>query len=191
MKPNTVTFTCADGREERFSLQMPVERGAVIADAIDGAPMAAVMSSSNQLWIPGLPAKYFLRDIVNIEFTCEDEPPVLPAFEDDGHDYANRPNVSATCAATGCVGTPMVFSGWADDYDVPIAAIEFSLDEGVSWSRFETTAATVGRLTMWSFTWTPPAPGSYAMRVRAVNGAGTASPIPALCRFEVLDEERG
>ena len=89
MKKNVVLFTCADGREERFSLKMLIERGAIVVNKVNGEDVAGVMGGANQLWIPGLPAKYFLRDIVRIEFLSEQEEPVLPDFVDDGRDYQN------------------------------------------------------------------------------------------------------
>lgn len=183
-----VSFTCADGRSEKFSLDFLVERGAIIADKVNGDDISLVMGGANQLWIPGIPAKYFLRDIVKIEFSEEDELPKLPSFEDDGVDYTNRPNVGAKSEYTGRVGEPMVFEGWADDYDKAIVAIEFSLDGGESWTRFETAGATAGRVTSWNFEWTPSEPGFYAMRVRSVNEDGKASPTPAVCNFEIFDE---
>ncbi|MBQ3106365.1 MAG: hypothetical protein IJC51_02665 [Eggerthellaceae bacterium] len=187
MKANTVTFTCADGRVEKFSLEFLIERGAIIADKVNGDDISMVMGSANQLWVPGLPAKYFLRDIVKIEFTEEDEVPELPKFEDDGHDYTNRPNVGAKCEYVGHVGQPMTFEGWADDYDKSIIAIEFSLDAGLSWTRFDTPGSAAGRLTMWSFQWVPKEPGAFSMRVRSVNEDGKVSPTPALCQFEVVE----
>lgn len=186
MKSNTVTFTCADGRTESFPLDELVKRGAVIADKVNGDDISMVMGSANQLWVPGFPAKYFLRDIVKIEFTNEKEPPELPKLENDGHDYTNRPNVSAKCEAMGYAGVPMVFEGWADDYDKAIVGIEFSTDGGASWTRYDMPGNQVGKLTSWKFTWTPVKQGPHSMRARSINGEGEASPTPALCVFEVL-----
>ena len=138
---NTVTFTASDGMEVAFPLDFLLERGAILADKINGEDNADVMGCSNQLWIPGFPAKYFIRDIVGIAFSNEEEPPALPDFQDDGHDYTNRPNVSCKAEYVGYVGKPMLFEGWADDYDKRIVAVEFSLDEGTSLTRHETTGA--------------------------------------------------
>ncbi len=187
MKNNTVTFTCADGRTESFPLAELIERGAVIADKVNGDDVSMVMGSANQLWVPGLPAKYFLRDIVRIEFSNEEVPPKLPKFEDDGHDYTNRPNVSAKCDAVGRVGETMAFEGWADDYDKAIVGIEFSVDGGASWTRYDMPGNKAGKLTSWKFTWTPAQAGPHSMRVRSVNEDGKVSPTPALCIFEVLE----
>ena len=104
---NTVTFTATDGAVVSFPRDFLIERGAIIADKINGENIADVMGCSNQLWIPGFPAKYFIRDIAKIDFTCEDEVPPLPDFTDDGHDYTNRPNVSCKAEYVGRVGEPM------------------------------------------------------------------------------------
>lgn len=117
MECNTATFTASDGTQVAFPLDFLIERGAVIADKVNGEDISLVMGCSNQLWIPGFPAKYFIRDIVDITFTNEDEPPALPDFQDDGHDFTNRPNVSCRAKYVGHVGQAMKFEGWADDYD--------------------------------------------------------------------------
>ena len=93
-KCNTVTFVGADGMEQSFPLDFLLERGAIVANRVNGEDIMSVMGATNQLWVPGLPAKYFVRDIREIRFTNEEVPPVIGPFVDDGHDYTNRPNVA-------------------------------------------------------------------------------------------------
>ena len=97
-KCNTVTFVGADGMEQSFPLDFLLERGAIVANRVNGEDIMSVMGATNQLWVPGLPAKYFVRDIREIRFTNEEVPPVIGPFVDDGHDYTNRPNVAAKAA---------------------------------------------------------------------------------------------
>ena len=184
---NTVTFTATDGTVVSFPLDFLIERGAIIADKINGENIADVMGCSNQLWIPGFPAKYFIRDIAKIDFTYEDEVPPLPDFTDDGHDYTNRPNVSCKAEYVGRVGEPMLFEGWADDYDKRIIAVEFSLDGGTSWTRHDTAGTDAVRWVWWTFEWTPEEEGMFQMMVRAVNEDGKVSPIAAVHNFQVLE----
>lgn len=185
---NTVTFTATDGAVVAFPLDFLIERGAVIADRINGENIADVLGCSNQLWIPGFPAKYFIRDIAKIDFTRENEVPPLPDFTDDGHDYTNRPNVSCKAEHVGRMGEPMLFEGWADDYDKRIVAVEFSLDGGASWTRHDTSGTDAVRWVWWTFEWVPEESGMFQMMVRAVNEDGKTSPIAAVHNFQVLDE---
>lgn len=185
MKCNTVTFTASDGHTAAFPLAFLIERGAVIADKVNGEDIASLMGCANQLWIPGFPAKYFVRDIVAIEFTVQDEPPAFPDFIDDGHDYTNRPNVSCRAPYVGKVGEAMLFEGWADDFDKRIVAVEFSLGGKAAWTRHETPNTDAVRWVWWKFEWEPETAGSYTMYVRAVNEDGKISPHPAEHRFEV------
>ncbi len=183
---NTVTFTASDGMKVAFPLDFLIERGAIVADKINSENIMDVMGCSNQLWIPGFPAKYFIRDIVAIDFTEEDEPPALPDFVDDGHDFTNRPNVSCKAEYVGYVGQTMRFEGWADDYDKRIIAVEFSLDGGEHWTRQSTEGTDAVRWVWWTFDWIPEEEGDYRMLVRSVNEDDKSSPTPAAHAFQVL-----
>ena len=113
-------------------------------------------------------------------------PPVIGPFVDDGHDYTNRPNVAAKAEYVGRVGEPMEFTGWAHDFDKRIIAVEFSLDNGAHWTRYDLEGTTAERWVSWTFAYTPEVPGAYQMKVRSVNEDGDASPIAAVHTFEVL-----
>ena len=65
---NTVTFVGADGMEQSFPLDFLLERGAIVANRVNGEDIMSVMGATNQLWVPGLPAKYFVRDIRDSTF---------------------------------------------------------------------------------------------------------------------------
>lgn len=183
---NTVVFVGADGMEQRFPLDFLLERGAIVASKVNGEDILGVMGAMNQLWVPGLPAKYFVRDIREIRFINEEVPPVIGPFVDDGRDYTNRPNVAAKAEYVGHVGEPMEFTGWAHDFDKRIVAVEFSLDNGDHWTRYDLGDTTSDRWVAWSFAWTPSAPGAYQMMVRSVNEDGDSSPVAAVHPFEVL-----
>ena len=186
MRCNTVTFTASDGKEVAFPLDFLIEKGAVVASKVNGEDVLSVMGAVNQLWVPGLPAKYFVRDIVGIRFTCEDKPPVLEPFVDDGHDFTNRPNISVKAAYTGQVGKPLSFEGYADDFDRSITAVQFSLDQGSHWTTYPIEQAQTDRWVYWHFEYTPHIPGPYQLKVRSVNEDGKCSPVSAVHSFEVL-----
>ena len=185
MEANTVVFRARDGAEMRFPLKWLIEKGAVVADKINGEDISQVMHAANQLWIPGFPAKYFIRDIVGIEFLDEEEPPDIPSFAKTEDDYTNRPNVAASGPYVGTVGEPMVFRGWASDYDKAIERVQLSMDGGTTWTDCDTPGATAERMVFWSFTYTPETTGVYQLRARAVNEDGDVSPQPAVHDFTV------
>lgn len=183
---NTIVLTAADGMRQELPLQPLLERGAVVASKVNGEDIRASMGSVNQLWVPGLPAKYFVRDIVSIDFEERAEPPQLAPFEDDGHDFTNRPNIAVSGPYSCAVGENLELEGWADDYDRAIAAIELSFDDGASWVRHETSGAAAGRWVYWHFSFTPTVCGPSQVIVRAVNELGERSPIAAIHRFDVV-----
>lgn len=88
----------------------------------------------------------------------------------------------------GTVGTAMTFEGYAGDYDRAIAAIQFSIDGGRTWTTCETPNATSDKLVHWQFAYTPHQPGEFRLLVRSVNDRGEASPVPDSVPFLVKAE---
>lgn len=86
------------------------------------------------------------------------------------------------------VGRPIEFSGYVDDFDRTICAMEFSLDDGASWTAYPTTAVDKSRGVNWRFVYTPEASGRYLLRVRPVTEDGEPSNLVAGFAFEVLPE---
>ena len=87
-----------------------------------------------------------------------------------------------TAHADGCVGMAANMIGVRKR----IIAVEFSLDNGAHWTRYDLEGTTAERWVSWTFAYTPEAPGAYQMKVRSVNEDGDASPIAAVHTFEVL-----
>lgn len=88
------------------------------------------------------------------------------------------------------VGRPIEFSGYVDDFDRTIAAMEFSLDDGASWTAYPTEAVDKSRGVNWRFVYTPTAPGRYLLRARPVTEDGEPSPLVAGFAFEALPVAR-
>lgn len=72
----------------------------------------------------------------------------------------------------------VTFEGYATDYDKRIVAMEFSMDKGATWTRYETKDASSDRLVHWKFSYTPESEGVYTLLVRSVNENGAHSPEP-------------
>ena len=83
-------------------------------------------------------------------------------------------------------GQPIEFAGYVDDFDRTICAMEFSLDDGASWTAYPTAAVDKSRGVNWRFVYTPEAPGRYLLKVRPVTEDGEPSTLVAGFAFEAL-----
>lgn len=87
----------------------------------------------------------------------------------------------------GQVGKPVRFKGTAYDFGHAISAIEFSLDDGEHWTRYETPGTNDYQNLTWTFDYVPEKAGFYVLRIRSVNDAGEASPEAAFAELEVSE----
>lgn len=85
----------------------------------------------------------------------------------------------------GEVGKTVSIKGIAGDYGRAICAIEFSLDDGEHWTRYEIEEREPGLNTYWTFVYTPERAGTYRMLVRSVNNRGEASPEPSVVPLSI------
>lgn len=94
---NTVTFVGADGTRVAMPLGYAIGRHAVLSCEINGEDLAQSVGGANQLWMAKTPGNYFVRDVVEIIVTTEDEAdvPAAPGAEDE---YPNSPNVGVLAA---------------------------------------------------------------------------------------------
>jgi len=182
---NTITFRGSDGYGVPMPLTYALEKEAMLVYRVNGEDLPEYQA--NQMWMPGSVAKYFTRNVVDIEITAEEE---VPAIVEAGDDY--RVQVAIMNYANGTsfpVGQAIVFEGYADDYDKAISAVEFSLDNGETWTTYETESATADKWVYWYFTYTPEETGVYKMMVRAINEDGNVTPLASTLVFSVEEAE--
>lgn len=91
---NTIVFTSYDGYEVALPLFYMQHHYALIASALNGAPLEDSIGGTNQLWLGSTSAFYFARDIVSIDIETRQTPPPAPGTEEA--ERANLPNVSVT-----------------------------------------------------------------------------------------------
>ena len=159
-----------------------VEAGQTVA-RVNGEELKASEGSSLQLWMPETVARYFTRNIASIELTREDAVPEVASV-----DPMYRNKIEIKNSADGCAfeaGDEITFEGVADDCGSPIAAIEFSFDNGRTWTSCDTDGATADKWVNWQFTTSFEEKGDYRMTVRAKTADGMVSPLAATLLFEV------
>lgn len=179
---NAVTFRSGDGYGVTMPLQYVLDREALLVYSLDGANLTAERGGQLQVWMPDTVAKYFTRQVTEIELSVEDEEPALVTAN-----AGQRAKVSIVNRFEEAfkVGDQITFEGYADDFDVQVAAVEFSLDGGATWTSYDTSASTTDKWVYWSFGYTADAPGTYEMQVRARTADGGVSPLASSVVFTV------
>lgn len=175
---NAIKVVGSDGYGQVMPLQYALDKEAMIVYKVNGSGVP----SGTQFWVPETVAKYFTRDVVNIELLAMDEVPEVAGRDAK---YAAQVNILNTMNDSVNVGDEIAFEGYADDLGSPIAAVEFSMDGGETWTRCATENATADSWVYWTFKVTPAAAGSYQLTARAVTEAGTVSPLLSSVSFNV------
>ena len=93
---NAVTFVSADGTETMLPLGYVIGRHGVLSYEINEEALTASVGGSNQLWMTRTPANYFVRDVVEIVVSAEDEAPAVPGEADE---HPNSPNAGVLTGA--------------------------------------------------------------------------------------------
>lgn len=85
------------------------------------------------------------------------------------------------------VGSPVVIKGRSYDFGRAVKGVQFSLNEGDSWTTYPLEGMNDYQLVDWSFEFLLPQPGEYRLLVRSVNAEGTVSPEPAYATVRVAE----
>ena len=182
---NTVTAYGADGFGQALPLQYALDKKAMLVYQVNGEGLKSTDGSAVQMWLPETVARYFTRDIVSIELTRQAEEPAVQQV-----DPQFRNKIDIHNASEGCVfkaGYDITFEGVADDCGSAITAIEFSFDDGATWTSCPTEGATADKWVNWQFTTSFAEPGDYNLSVRAKTADGVVSPLEASLSFEVIE----
>lgn len=92
-----MTFVSADGTETMLPLGYVIGRHGVLSYEINEEALTASVGGSNQLWMTRTPANYFVRDVVEIVVSAEDEAPAGARARGDEH--PNSPNAGVLAGA--------------------------------------------------------------------------------------------
>ena len=197
-----LTFLAPDGFVE--SVQMDNYTEAYLCYQIDGQPLPWKQGIPVQIVVPNSGAPASVKQVSDIVVVSKEEAAELhewngwpretegtayytlgnwPYTDDNG--YQNKPNVALFDFQEGQVietGKPYTFSGYATAWDEQIAGVEFSMDGGVTWTRFDTPNVTRDNWVIWNFTYTPEADSAYVLSIRSVTTEGrvTEEPIEVL-----------
>lgn len=172
-----LTVKSSDGYTQKLSIQYLLDKEAMLAYEVGGKEIPTGV----QLWVPETVAKYFVRDVVELEVTNED----VAAPEGRAEELRAEIALKNTVENALKVGKAYTFEGYADDLGEAIAAVEFSMDGGETWTSYETAKASPALWVSWHFEYTPAAAGDYQLSVRARTASGKVSPLAANVDFTV------
>lgn len=179
---NTITMKDAQGYGLAMPLNYVLEKDALLVYEIGDLPLETADGTQVQVWMPDTVAKYFTRQITEIELTAEAE---VPAVEGVNPEYRAKVSVLNRFDNAFAVGDQINIEGYADDCGKAIRAIEFSMDGGETWTAHETANATGDAWVYWHFGYTAEAAGTFKLDVRAVAEDGTVSPLASSVVFTV------
>ncbi|MEF9879609.1 MAG: molybdopterin-dependent oxidoreductase [Clostridia bacterium] len=169
---NTITFKDQDGYGLPMPLSYVMEKEALLVYQVGDKKLSE--GERLQVWIPDTVAKYFTRAVTDIELSVSEE---APKVEGPDWDRRAKVNVLNTVQDVFKVGDMISFEGYADDCGTQIAAVEFSLDGGNTWTSFDTSASNTESWVYWHFDYVTEKAGNFKLDVRAVTEDGVVSPL--------------
>ena len=188
--------TAPDGWSRGETLETLANNGAYLVYEINGERLSWEDGYPVRIWYQnrGVPSSIRWTSELEVVDTDPSEVKVFEGWqlnetntldEADQGTWFNKPNAGITHFHEGQIieaGQPYEFEGYAQGFDEHIVAVEFSLDNGATWKRLDTSDSDPTKWVYWHFTYTPE-PGSYVLSVRAVTESGLVSVTPDQVMF--------
>ena len=175
----------ADGSSKRaFPTNKLEENEAFLVYEIGGERLDATRGYPCMNWVEGVDAQINSKQVATYLVTEEDLDYTDKwggnpnAWQNEAGDMMNKPNATILGVPDGLIiqnNKPYTFNGYVDAYDQQVESIEFSMDLGKTWTKFDLGETDVNKLIWWEFTYTPAKEGAYCMTVRATTTEGLTS----------------
>jgi len=203
-----ITAMASDGFAE--TVQLSNYTDAWLAYEIGGEPLSWAHGYPVQLIVSGSAAPASVKEVSDIVVDTKEEAANLHEWNGwpnevetgdyytqsgwpfvDSNGYVNKPNIGLFDFSEGQViktGEPYTFSGYATAYNEKIVAVEFSMDGGTTWTRYETPDTTTRNWVNWHFTFTPDTDTAYVLSMRSVTETGRVTEQPIEVMFNAHSE---
>jgi len=179
-----VLFRSLDGYTESLPLAHALDASTLIAYQMNGAPLNAKHGYPARLLLAG---RYGIKNpkwLTEMTVTRTDDPGFW-----EHHGWSEEGIVRTTARIdTPTSGItlprqPLAIGGPAYAGDRGIRIVQISITPGLDWTEAAVEPAPApATWLIWSYTWQPPAPGTYRIQARATDGAGSvqdAQPEPS------------
>lgn len=207
-----LSITSSDGFLE--SVRRDNYDGAILATKVNGESLPWNQGYPVQMIVPGSGAPAQVKEVSDLTVVMAEDAVDIHEWngwpkdssdeggyytstawpENDSAGYQNKPNVGLFDFDEGTIvkaGEPYTFNGYATAYDKTIAALEFSMDGGATWTRYETPGTSHKNWVVWNFTYTPAedADTAYVLKIRSVTTDGTVTADPIEFMFNAKTEK--
>ena len=182
IKPNAVEviLRAADGYSDSFPLKKALEDGVLVVYEMNGQPLVRQHGAPARVIVPGIYGMKNVKWVTSVELADYD---YKGYWEVRGwSDEAIYKTMSRIDVPAGPLkaGERAWVGGVAFAGDRGIRDVEVSVDGGKTWQK-ASVKPPLGPFTwvLWALPWTPPAPGAYMVKARAVekNGAVQTSEV--------------
>ncbi|MBI2555102.1 MAG: molybdopterin-dependent oxidoreductase [Candidatus Rokubacteria bacterium] len=169
-----VILRAADGYSDSFPLKKGLEDGVLVVYEMNGAPLVKEHGAPARVIVPGIYGMKNVKWVTSVELADYD---YKGYWEVRGwSDEAIYKTMSRIDVPTGPLkaGEGAYMGGVAFAGDRGVRGVEVSVDGGKTWQK-AVVKSPLGPFTwvLWALPWTPPAPGTYTLTVRATEKNGT------------------
>lgn len=188
-----VRVSGADGYADSFGMDRALADVTLVAYQMNGEPIPRIHGGPARLIVPGMYGEKNAKWVTNVSVETGD---FKGLYESQGYGPNFSPYLRSDIFAplTGGnnsrggwnftrelkTGKPVEIKGRAFDPNRGIAKVDLSTDDGKTWNPTKVYyPGTDLTWSLWSFTWTPPAPGTYVLIPRATAKNGEMQPAEA------------
>lgn len=154
---------------------------------IDGERLSWEQGYPLKVWTAGMAGPANTKQSTGFTFVKDGSEPFFIIKDghvstEDGEEVSwNKPSMALFDIYEGQIietGQPFTFTGVTDSWTNRITAVDISMDNGQTWTTFETPDSTAQSWLVWEFTFTPEKDGAYVFSVRAHDEDGFVTPEP-------------
>jgi DMSO/TMAO reductase YedYZ molybdopterin-dependent catalytic subunit len=169
----TVIWHSADGYTESIPLSIADDPASLLAYEMNGEPIPQKHGAPVRVLLTNRYGMKQPKWLTTIEVSDKEYRSTKGYWEQQGWSQDAIVKTNSAFRVETKEGPALALGGWAFAGNRGISKVEFSGDGGKTWlpaAVKEPLGENCWQL--WSATWTPPGPGDYSIKVRAVDGKG-------------------
>ncbi|MEG2517467.1 MAG: molybdopterin-dependent oxidoreductase [Raoultibacter sp.] len=180
----------ADG-SSKSGFQLPMMDNAYLVYKMGGEYLDARRGFPVTHWQEGVDAQIFSKQISGYTVTTDKLKDRVCGQVNPEKVHVNKPNATICDTPEGLIVKTKeahTFEGYVDAFDEKVTSIEFSMDRGKTWTKYDLGDTDVRKWIWWTYTYTPPEKAAYCLSVRATTETGKTSYRAHEVMFNALDE---